>query len=132
MSDTLQKQQYERAETLIRVHGILSMIFGGIGLLFMLAIGAIIVAAGSQNNVFGDVVGITALFIIGIVLYVIPHIYLIIAGTQLIKQPAPKLATTLIIINLIVGFVSNIVILVFAIINLAQMRQYELGYKHTR
>lgn len=125
-----EESMYDRAASSIRVHGILSVIFGSLGvffgILFMLIIGLGGLAAGAHMN---DVVGAFALGLFTFILWVLPHIYLIISGVQLMRQPEPKVAKVLIIINLIVGALWNLVILIFAIINLTQISDYEKFHK---
>lgn len=121
-------QQFQKADSLLRVHGLLSIIFGSLGvlggLLFLLLLGI-----GSTASLrLEDTIGAFAFGIFALVLFVLPHVYMIIAGAYLMKQPAPKLARVLVIINLVLGVFWNLVLLVFAIINLVQLDDYERGY----
>jgi hypothetical protein len=121
-------QQFQKADNLLRVHGLLSIIFGSLGvlagLLFLLLIG--IGSAASLR--LEDTIGAFAFGIFVFVLFILPHIYLIIAGAYMMKQPTPKLARVLVIINLVLGVFWNFVLLVFAIINLVQIDEYERAY----
>ena len=122
------KQFFERASNLLRVHGLISIIFGSIGVFFGLIFMVIMGIAGVATAQLGDVIGAFAMGVFTLVLFVLPHVYLIIAGIQLMKQPQPKVAKTLVIINLIVGVFWNLVLLIFAIINLTQIGDYEAHY----
>lgn len=121
---------FERAASTLKIHGIIAIIFGSLGVFFgvmfmlLMAIGGL--AASYQLD---DALGVFALGLFAFVLWVLPHAYLIISGIQLTRQPDPKVAKVLVIINLIVGVLWNLVLLVFAIINLTQMGDYERGYK---
>jgi hypothetical protein len=126
-----EKLLYSRATNTLKVHGIVSIVFGAIGTLAAILF-TILVAAGtmadesydSYNSPFG-------LFIVSVMIFVfftLPHLYLIAAGIYLTREPAPKLAKTLVIINLVVGVFWNLVILVFSIVNLTQLTDYERTY----
>jgi uncharacterized integral membrane protein len=52
---------------------------------------------------------------------------MIVAGYHLTREPAVKVARTLVIINLVIGVFWNLVLLIFAIINLTQLSDYERG-----
>jgi len=121
--------QFERASSLINVHGILAIVFGGLGLLvalfFAVALG---ISAVTEVLTPEDTVGYTIMSLFGIVFMVIPHIYLVIAGIYLLKKPTPKAARVLIIINLVIGAFWNLILVIFAIINLTQISDYERGY----
>ena len=123
---------YQRAASTLRIHGILSIIFGGLGVLGALLFTLLLTFGASSGAEFGEYddtgIGLLAMSIVILMLWTLPHIYLIIAGTHLIREPASKLAKTLIIINLIVGVFWNLVLLIFAIINLTQLSDYERGY----
>jgi phage shock protein PspC (stress-responsive transcriptional regulator) len=126
-------QRYRSAASLVRVQGILSIIFGGLGLLVAFFLVLLFLAAMSESNSYQVIsASITALivFIFG----VLPHIFLVVSGVHLLREPRPAVARTLIIINLVIGALFNLVIVVFAIINLVQMSDYDHGYKkhHTK
>ena len=121
---------FDRAAGSIKVHGILSIIFGALGtffgFIFLIFIGLGGLIAGNQLD---DVVGAFALGLFTFILFILPHVYLIISGVQLNRLTDPKAAKVLIIINLVVGVLWNLVILIFAIINLTQIGDYERYYK---
>jgi len=123
-----EKVLFERAAGMLKVHGILAIIFGSLGvffgMLFILAIGL----GGLASSTLSDLVGLTAISIFAVILWVLPHVYLIISGTTLLKGPAPRVAKTLIIINLVLGVFWNLILMIFAIIDLTQIDDYEEYY----
>ena len=124
--------KFERASTMLRVHGILAVIFGGLGILGAILFSVItFFAALTDETIVAEdavlVASIAAAFIFVFVL--LPHIYLLISGMYLMKRPEPKTAKVLVIINLIVSVFWNLVIFIFAIIDLTQSNDYEAGYK---
>jgi hypothetical protein len=126
-----EKLLYDRAAGALKVHGIVSIVFGAIGTLVAVLF-TLLIAAGtiadpsydSYNSSFGLFIISTMIF----VFWTLPHLYLIAAGIYLIREPAPKLAKTLIIINLVVGVFWNLVLLIVAIVNLTQITDYERAY----
>lgn len=123
-------RRYEQAAGLVKTDGILSIIFGSLGaffgLLFMLLFAVSL--ATSYNT--EDVVGYFILFILTIFFWVLPHVYLIIAGVTLVKLPEPKVVKTLTIINVVLGALVNLILLIIGIVSLTQSRDYEEGYAH--
>lgn len=130
---THEQVQFEKAAGMLRVQGILSIVFGGLGAFFsLLLLVGITLGSLSPGSEMDPVSGFILSFIT-LVFVVIPHIYLIIAGTQLLSRPTPKAVRVLTIINLIVGVLWNWVIGAFAIVNLVQLQDYERGFtKHAR
>jgi len=125
--------QFERAASAINVHGILSIVFGGLGLLIALFFAGIFgLSAATGSLTPDDVIGFTIMALFGTVFMVIPHIYLVVAGVYLLKKPAPKVAKVLIIINLVIGALWNLILVIFAIINLTQISDYARGYVKPR
>ena len=129
MTETAKQPATNQAASMLKVQGIISAIFGGIGVLGGLIMMVIFALALGNAYTDNDIVGYAVLFGGSILFVLIPHIYLIIAGVILMRQPEPKLARLLTIINLIVGAMSNYVVLAFAIISLTQTKEYEEGYK---
>lgn len=131
MSET-KNSRFEQAASLVKIHGIISIVFGAIGvffgLLFLTLFGIALGSAYSDS----DAIGYLLLFVGTALFWVVPHVYLIIAGATLIRIPDPKLTKTLTIINLIFGVFWNYILLVFAIISLTQSRDYEEGYEHRK
>jgi hypothetical protein len=123
------KALFERVATMLRIQGIISIVFGSLGvifglvLMFMFGLGML-----AYENITDYAVENFVWAVITFVFVVIPHVYLIVAGTILIRQPTPGIARTLTIINLVVGALSNLVVLIFAIICLTQTWDYERHY----
>lgn len=128
MPETPKQAAHRQALSMMKVQGIIVTVFGGLGALFGLIMMAIFALSLSQAYTDNDIVAALIMFTVSILFVLIPHIYLIISGVILIRQPEPKLARLLTIINLIVGAISNYVVLAFAIISLVQMKDYEEGY----
>lgn len=123
---------YDKAESLLRVHGILSIIFGALGTLIsslVLLAGIIaIVTGGSMYQTAED----AAVWVFIFVFVLLPHIFMLVAGIVFLRHPVPKVAKGLVITNLVLGIFWNLVILIFAIINLTQISDYERGYKKVK
>lgn len=128
MSETAQQSAHNQAMSMMKVQGIITTIFGALGTLMGLVLMVVFALALGQAYTENDVVGALMMFIVSVLFILIPHIYLIISGIMLIRQPEPKLARLLTIINLVVGAVSNYVVLAFAIISLVMAKEYEEGY----
>ena len=126
--------KFERASSMMRVHGILAVVFGSLGILgaILFSIITFFSALTDQTIMPEDAVlvaSIAAAFIFVFIL--LPHVYLLISGMYLMKRPDPKTAKVLIIINLIVSALWNLVIFIFAIIDLTQINDYRAGYKES-
>jgi hypothetical protein len=123
------KLLFERSATMLRVQGVISVVFGGLGvvfgLVFMFMFGLGMLA---YENITNYAVENFIWAVVMFVFVVIPHAYLVVAGTILLRQPTPGIARTLTIINLVVGVFSNMIILIFAIISLTQSGDYERHY----
>lgn len=120
---------YAKAASMTRVHGILSIVFGSIGLAISLMFALLLLLAASDqgdNQIAGSLVTGFLVFVFG----VLPHAYLLFSGITLLREPVPAVAKTLIIINLVVSAFYNLVVLVFSIINLVQFDGYARGYEH--
>lgn len=121
--------RYESAVSMVKTHGLLSIIFGGLGAFTgLIMMGLFALAIGTSYNE-GDAIGFFLLFICTILFWMLPHIYLIIAGVTLQRLPEPRIVKILTIINLVIGIFWNLVLLVFAIISLTQLNEYEDGYR---
>lgn len=119
------KLLFERAATMLRVQGIISIVFGSLGTLFgFILMVAFALGAQLDTTPTSPLEGFI-LAIVMLVFVVIPHLYLIISGAALVRHPRPAVARTLTIINLVIGVFSNMVVLVFAIISLTQSGDYE-------
>lgn len=128
MADPNKKLIHRQAASMLKVQGIISLVFGGLGALAGLVLMVIFGIAFSMAVRDTEVIEFFILFAVSVLFILIPHIYLIVSGIILIRQPEPKLARLLTIINLIVGALSNYIVLAFAIISLVQAREYEEGY----
>lgn len=129
MAETKKQLAHTQALSMLRVQGIIATVFGGLGIFFGLIL--MVIFAFAIGNAYSDneLIEYTAWFIVSIIFILIPHIYLVVSGVILMRQPEPKTARLFTIINLIVGAMSNFVILAFAIISLTQTTAYEEGYK---
>ena len=123
------KHRYDQAASLVKTHGVLSIVMGAIGAFTGLAFLLIFVVALGVATTDADAVTYLFFFIATLLFWLVPHIYLVIAGVLLVRQPEPRIAKMLTIANLVVGVFWNYVILVVAIISLTQSRDYEEGYK---
>lgn len=126
------KLLYERSDSTFRVHGILSIIFGSLGVLMAIVMTFLFIGGTYSDPSYDSVNSPLGLFVVGSMIFVfwtLPHLYLIISGYYLMHEPSPKVAKTLTIINLIIGVFWNLVLLIFAIISLTQFSDYERGYQ---
>jgi len=119
---------FNRAQGMLKAHGIVAIVFGALGVLGFL-VGLLFVVQIAIFAQLADAVGAIALAAVAFVLFTVPHVYLIIAGAQLVRTPTPRLAKTLVIINLVIGVFWNYVLLILAIINLTQIGDYARHYK---
>ncbi|MFZ1250428.1 MAG: hypothetical protein WAR37_03220 [Candidatus Microsaccharimonas sp.] len=121
-------EQFNRVASMVKVNGILSIIFGAIGslvgLIFMGIWVLSLVGAYSDEQIIGAI----ALFVGTLLFWVLPHVYLIISGFFLLRLPKPTTVKVFLIVNLVVGALANLVLLIFSIISLAQVGEYEAGY----
>jgi hypothetical protein len=134
MTTAQEASKYSAAKSFLRVQGVLSIIFGSLGTLFSLPILLIYVLSvpgysGMYPYNEGDTIGVMFLIIVTLIFWVLPHIYMIIAGTYLVREPKPGLAKGLTIGNLVIGAIINYILLAFAIVSLTQSASYEAGYK---
>lgn len=127
-----EKLLYHRSESTLKIHGILAIVFGGLGTLSAALFTLLLIASTYADESFDNVNSPVGLFIVSAMIFVfwtLPHIYLIVAGSYLVREPVPRLAKTLVIINLVIGVFWNLILLIFAIINLTQLTDYERGYQ---
>lgn len=128
MAETARQLAHDQAMSMMKVQGIIVTIFGGLGALFGIILMALFAIAIGQAYSDNDILEASIMFIGSILFILIPHVYFIVSGVILMRQPEPKLARLLTIINLILGAMSNYIILAFAIISLVQIKDYEEGY----
>jgi len=121
--------QYQQAASMVKIQGVLSIIFGGIGALVGLCALALLAFALSFAYTDSDAFGFFVLFVVTLLFWLLPHVYFIVAGITLYRLPDPRIVKILTIINLVIGVFWNVVLLVFAIISLVQSNDYEIGYK---
>jgi amino acid transporter len=134
MPTSQEVSKYSTAKSFLRVQGILSIIFGSLGTLVGLPLILLYVFSLSFSSIQysydgGDWFAVIFLIIIGLIFWILPHIYMIIAGTYLVRKPKPGLAKGLTIGNLVIGALLNYILLAFAIVSLVQSSHYEEGYK---
>jgi hypothetical protein len=120
--------RFEQAANLVKVHGILAIVFGGLGSFMALISMVLFGFAMAGAYATSDAVGYLILFVLTVLFFLLPHVFLIISGVTLIRLPEPRTVKIFTIINLVVGVFWNLVILIFAIISLTQSRDYEEGY----
>ena len=120
---------HTQAASMLKVQGIITLVFGGLGTLLGLILMGIFGLALTQAYSDNDIVEFGVYFVMSVLFILIPHVYFIVSGIVLIRQPEPKLAKLITIINLVVGAVANYIVLAFAIISLIQAKEYEQGYK---
>lgn len=126
-----EKVLYERAAGGLKVHGILAIVFGSLGVLGALIFTLLIALGTFADESYMAYDSSLGLFLVSIMIFVfwtLPHIYLIAAGSYLVREPAPRLARVFVIINLVLGVFYNLILLVIAIVNLTQASDYERGY----
>ena len=129
MAESAHQSSNLQAVSMLKVQGIIAIVFGALGALLGIVLMIVFAIALGESYSDEDIVEFFIGFVVSILFVLIPHIYLIISGVILVRQPEPKLARLLTIINLIVGAMSNYIILAFAIISLVQSKEYEAGYK---
>lgn len=124
------KAQHETSKKFLKVQGILSIVFGGLGTLFGIPL-IFFWAIGSSYDLGDDVGPIVfiVLSVLGLIFWMLPHIFLIVSGATLVRNPAPGVAKGLTIANLVVGAFWNYILLAFAIVSLVQSGHYTRGYK---
>ena len=126
---TSKKIAHTQAVSMLKVQGIVTLVFGALGAFLGLILVILFGFALSQAYSDNDIIEYGVYFVMSVLFILIPHVYFIISGVVLIRQPEPKLARLMTIINLVVGAVANYIVLAFAIISLVQHKEYEEGYK---
>ena len=127
-------ERYEKSLSALKMQAILSIVFGGIGILFsFLLVGMYILLSGlDPREIEMDRV---ELFLYGIVTPIflfISHVYFVVSGVVLLREPTPKVAQILSIVNIIVGVMWSLIILIFAALFLARTVDYERGYEEAK
>ncbi len=126
--------QYLKATSLLKTQAILAIVFGGLGVMFAIGLVALYILTSESGVEFNQEETIQFFFylIITPIFLFISHIYLIISGATLLRSPTPKVAKALSIANIVVGALWNLIILIFAVLFVAQSNEYEKGYKVTK
>ncbi len=137
MSETDYKEMlFDRAAKMIKVNGIISIVAGGLAslivIIYSILIAVVSLTADSTVATSPDAGGNALLGLILFVLVFAPCVYMVIAGIILVRLPKPTVARGLLIANLVLGVFVNTIGLIFAIISLTQIHDYEVGYKHSR
>jgi hypothetical protein len=124
------KAQYETSKKFLKVQGVLSIVFGGLGTLFGIPL-IVFYALGASYDLQSDIGPIVfiVLSVLGLIFWMLPHIFLIVSGATLVRNPRPAVAKGMTIANLVVGAFWNYIILAFAIVSLVQSGHYAHGYK---
>jgi hypothetical protein len=129
---------FHRAATMLKVNGVISIVLGGLATLIVLLYAILIVVAAlistdphaSLSNPDSGSNALVSLVIFTLLLA--PCLYTLIAGILLVRLPRPPVAKGLLIANIVIGAFANTIGLIFAIISLTQIRDYEVGYKHAK
>lgn len=130
MAEDYEKVLHDRAASLIKANGIVAIVFGSLGVLLGIIYALAFAYGGysaddySYSDSSSAVGGLVVAFFI-FLFAIIPHVFLIISGATLVRQPEPKVARGLTIANLVIGALWNLVILIMSIISLTQMNDYE-------
>jgi uncharacterized membrane protein len=124
----LKHHRQEQANSMVKIQGLISVIFGSIGVLFGLVAMVFFALAVAGAYTDNDATGYFLLFVATVVFWLLPHIYLIVSGATLVRLPAPQVVKTLTIINVVIGVFWNYILLIFAIISLTQSLDYSEGY----
>ena len=121
---TSKKIAHTQAVSMLKVQGIVTLVFGELGAFLGLILMILDDFTLSQAYSDNDIIEYGVYFVMSVLFIFIPHVYFIISGVVLIRQPEPKLARLMTIINLVVGAVANYIVLAFAIISLVQYKVY--------
>ena len=124
----VKNHDYEQAASLIKTQGVLSIVFGGIGVFIGLAVLVFLWIVLSTSYATEDVIAALFLSLLGFVFLLLPHVFLIVAGVTLLRQPEPRVVRILTIITLVIGVLENLVLLVMSILVLLKLDDYEVLY----
>ncbi|MFZ1301392.1 MAG: hypothetical protein WAQ27_02320 [Candidatus Microsaccharimonas sp.] len=129
---THETEQYKKAAGLLKTQAIIAIVFGGLGVLIGFILTVIFIAASGFSETEYQAVELIIYAVLTPLFIIVPYIYLLISGILLLRNPTPKLAKVLSIINIVFGALWNLVVLIFAVLYVAQSADYERGYKHTK
>lgn len=124
----VKNHDYEQAASLIKTQGVLSIVFGGIGVFIGLVVLVFLWIVLSTSYATEDVIAALFLSLLGFVFLLLPHVFLIVAGVTLLRQPEPRVVRILTIITLVIGVLENLVLLVMSILVLLKLDDYEVLY----
>lgn len=126
---TTYSEAYNKAASLLKTQAILLIVFGALGVLFGLLFTALFILAAVGTYSQPESIEFLIYAVMTPVFMVLPHIYFIVSGIVLLRNPSPKVAKVMSIINIVLGAMSNLVILIFAVLYIAQSAAYENEYK---
>ena len=124
----VKNHDYEQAASLIKTQGVLSIVFGGIGVFIGLVVLVFLWIVLSTSYATEDVIAALFLSLLGFVFLLLPHVFLVVAGVTLLRQPEPRVVRILTIITLVIGVLENLVLLVMSILVLLKLDDYEVLY----
>ena len=124
----VKNHDYEQAASLIKTQGVLSIVFGGIGVFIGLVVLVFLWIVLSTSYATEDVIAALFLSLLGFVFLLLPHVFLIVAGVTLLRQPEPRVVRILTIITLVIGALENLVLLIMSILVLLKLDDYEVLY----
>ena len=124
----VKNHDYEQAASLIKTQGVLSIVFGGIGVFIGLTVLVFLWIMLSTSYATEDVVAALFLSLLSFAFVLLPHVFLIVAGVTLLRQPEPRVVRILTIITLVIGVLENLVLLVMSILVLLKLDVYEALY----
>jgi hypothetical protein len=128
MKKTQTEVQYEQSASIVKIHGILSIVFGSIGvaigLIFLAIIGFTFIAAVTT----ADVVGIFIIMLLVLLFWILPQAFLIVSGVTLLREPDPRVVRILTITTLVISALENVILLATSIATLLKLDDYEQGY----
>ena len=124
----VKNHDYEQAASLIKTQGVLSIVFGGIGVFIGLVVLVFLWIVLSTSYATEDVIAALFLSLLGFVFLLLPHVFLVVAGVTLLRQPEPRVVRILTIITLVIGALENLVLLIMSILVLLKLDDYEALY----
>lgn len=134
MAESHEETKYLSAQSFLKVQGVLSLIFGSIGVVVgspLVLLYSLSLPEWSTEYSYtgGDWIAVSFIIALGIIFWIIPHVFMIIAGSHLVRHPKPGLAKGLTVANLVIGALYNYILMAFAIVSLVQSSNYEAGYR---
>ena len=124
----VKNHDYEQAASLIKTQGVLSIVFGGIGVFIGLTVLVFLWIMLSTSYATEDVIAALFLSLLSFAFVLLQHVFLIVAGVTLLRQPEPRVVRILTIITLVIGVLENLVLLIMSILVLLKLDDYEALY----